>query len=278
MASTGCLTGRPQRPWNGVVRRLVMVLALLPGLVALLGVGGLKAAPDLPRLTGRVVDNANLLSAASASAIESKLKGLEDKSGIQLVVATIPSLGGDEIEPYANRLFRAWKLGDQKKNNGTLLLIAPKEHKARIEVGYGLEGVLTDALSKLIITNALVPRFKTGDFQGGIEKGVDDIIAVLSTDQSDWTKRPDLQAQPQDDAGISPVMIFIIVIGIIVLVMVFRRRGGGGGAGPIFIPTAGTSWTSNSSSTGGSGGGSSGDSGFSGGGGSSGGGGASGDW
>ena len=278
MASTGCLRGRPPRPSVGVVRRGAAVLALILGLVALMGIGGLKAAPDLPRLTGRVVDNANLLSAASASAIESKLKGLEDKSGIQLVVATIPSLDGDEIEPYANRLFRAWKLGDQKKNNGALLLIAPKEHKARIEVGYGLEGVLTDALSKLIITNALVPRFKTGDFQGGIEKGVDDIIAVLSTDQSDWTKRPDLQAQPQDDSGISPVMIFIIVIGIIVLVMVFRRRGGGGGSGPIFIPTAGTSWTSNSSSTGGSGGGSSGDSGFSGGGGSSGGGGASGDW
>ena len=277
MASTGSSSGRRLRP-SGSVLRLFAVLALTLGLAMQLGVGRLEAAPDLPQLTGRVVDNANLLSAASASAIESKLKGLEDKSGIQLVVATIPSLGGDEIEPYANRLFRAWKLGEQKKNNGTLLLIAPKEHKARIEVGYGLEGVLTDALSKLIITNALVPRFKTGDFQGGIEKGVDDIIAVLSTDQSDWTKRPDLQAQPQTDPGISLVWIFIIVVAVIVFIMLVRRRGGGGGTGPVFIPTPGTGWTSNSSSSGSGGGSSSGDSGFSGGGGSSGGGGASGDW
>src|SRR6185312_4075476 len=102
--------------------------------------------------------------------MEAKLVNLESKSGIQLVVATVNSLEGQEIEPYANELFRTWKLGEKAKNNG-VLLVAPKERRVRIEVGYGLEGTLTDALSKVIITNAITPRFKTGDFGGGIARG-----------------------------------------------------------------------------------------------------------
>ena len=127
------------------------------------------------------------------SALEPKLADLEAKSGIQLVVATVGSLEGQEIEPYANALFRAWKLGEKAKNNGVLLLVAPNEHRVRIEVGYGLEGTLTDALSKVIITNAITPRFKAGDFSGGITRGVDDIITVLTTDASEWEKRPSLR-------------------------------------------------------------------------------------
>ena len=135
------------------------------------------------------------------SAIEPKLADLEAKSGIQLVVATVNSLEGQEIEPYANELFRAWKLGEKTKNNGVLLLVAPNERRVRIEVGYGLEGTLTDALSKVIITNAITPRFKTGDFGGGISRGVDDIITVLTTDASEWEKRPSLRLdnQPASD-------------------------------------------------------------------------------
>ena len=131
-----------------------------------------------PALTGRVVDQANIIPAETRSAIEPKLADLEAKSGIQLVVATVTSLEGQEIEPYANELFRTWKLGEAKKNNGVLLLVAPNERRVRIEVGYGLEGTLTDALSKVIITNAITPRFKAGDFAGGITRGVDDIITV----------------------------------------------------------------------------------------------------
>ena len=127
------------------------------------------------------------------SAIEAKLADLETKSGIQLVVATVSSLDGQEIEPYANELFRAWKLGEKTKNNGVLLLVAPNERRVRIEVGYGLEGTLTDALSKVIIANAITPRFKAGDFAGGITRGVDDIITVLTTDASEWQKRPSLR-------------------------------------------------------------------------------------
>ena len=108
------------------------------------------------------------------------------------MVATVKSLDGQRIEPYANELFRAWKLGEKAKNNGVLLLVAPNERKVRIEVGYGLEGTLTDALSKIIITNAIAPRFKAGDFAGGIERGVEDIITTLTADAGEW--QPEAQA------------------------------------------------------------------------------------
>ena len=104
------------------------------------------------------------MSAESRADVETKSKELEDKSGIQLVVATVTSLQGSEVETYANELFRFWKLGEAQKNNGVLLLVAPNEHKVRIEVGYGLEGTLTDALSSVIIANVIVPRFKANDY------------------------------------------------------------------------------------------------------------------
>jgi uncharacterized protein len=227
------------------------------------------AAPTFPTLTGRVVDQADILSPEQRASLEGKLKELEDKSGIQLVVATIPSLEGLEIEPYANQLFRAWKLGEAKKNNGVLFLIAPKDHRLRIEVGYGLEGTLTDAASKIIIANAVAPRFKAGDFDGGVSRGVDDIITILTTDSSEWQKRPELRAK--DDAslldGIAPILFIAIFI---FIAWRLARRGGLGG----MIVTSG--FGGGGSFWGGSSGG--GDSGFSGGGGSSGGGGASGSW
>src|SRR5215475_14006114 len=117
--------------------------ALIFLLVATVWDGAALAAANFPALTGRVVDQENLLSPITIADLERKLADLEQKSGIQLVVATVPSLGGDEIEPYANQLFRAWKLGEAKQNNGVLLLIAPNQRRVRIEVGYGLEGTLT---------------------------------------------------------------------------------------------------------------------------------------
>ena len=137
-------------------------------------------ALDFPHLTGRVVDQAGIISADARSDIGAKSKELEDKSGVQLVVATVKSLQGTDIETYAYQLFNVWKLGQAKKNNGVLLLVAPAEHKVRIEVGYGLEATLTDFLCSDIITSAIIPRFKTGDFSGGIEGGVDGIISASS--------------------------------------------------------------------------------------------------
>ena len=155
-------------------------LCLVIACAALLCAIAAAFALTFPPLTGRVVDGAGIIQPATRVTLEQKLADLEAKSGIQLVVATVKSLEGQEIEPYANELFRTWKLGQKTKNNGVLLLIAPNERRVRIEVGYGLEATLTDALSKVIIVNAITPRFKAGDFSDGISRGVDDIITVQS--------------------------------------------------------------------------------------------------
>src|ERR1043165_5340454 len=203
------MTGR--RAVSCVARRGACVPVALAALVC----GGLAVlAANFPPLAGRIVDQANIIPVATRSAIQPKLADLESKSGIQLVVATVPSLEGEEIEPYANKLFRAWKLGEKNKNNGVLLLVAPNERRVRIEAGYGLEGTLTDALSKVIITNAITPRFKTGDFNDGISRGVDDIITVLTTDASEWEKRPSLRLDnhPASDPVNWIVVLIVIVV------------------------------------------------------------------
>jgi uncharacterized protein len=256
-----------------MIRALAAVLIL--GLISVFAF-----ALDFPPLTGRVVDQADVMSADSRAEVKTKLKDLEDKSGIQLVVATVKTLQGGDVETYANELFRFWKLGEAQKNNGVLLLVAPNEHKVRIEVGYGLEGTLTDALSSVIISSAIIPRFKDGDFSGGIERGVDGIISVLSGDTADWQPKPDVH---QEDASadfdeLFPVLFFLLLI-FICWYLIHHAGGPGGGTrrrgvGPVFIPSGGSGWSTGGgfSSGGGFGGG------FSGGGGSSGGGGASGSW
>jgi uncharacterized protein len=245
-------------------------------------------AANFPALTGRVVDGANVIPTGTRSALTTKLADLETKSGIQLVVATVATLDGQEIEPYANQLFRTWKLGEKQQNNGVLVLVAPNEHRVRIEVGYGLEGTLTDALAKVIIVNAITPRFKSGDFGGGVTRGVDDIITVLTTDSSEWQARPSLRLDSRRDThpeiALALLFFFIVVFLVLWLPAVHqyfearppgrRRRGstswgsgwsvGGGGSS-----SSSSDWSSSSSSDSG---------GFSGGGGSSGGGGASGSW
>jgi uncharacterized protein len=239
---------------------------------------GLAYALSLPALTGRIVDQANVIPPASRAALETKLDALEQKSGIQLVVATVGSLQDSDIETFANQLFRYWKLGEAKKNNGVLLLVAPKERKVRIEVGYGLEGTLTDALSNVIITGAIVPRFKANDYAGGIERGVDGIISVLTTDAAEWQPRARIRS---DDwrTGVDqlvPLILFGLLVFMLRWLMGHARGGGGRGGRAMLIPMAGSSWGGSSGSSWGGGGFSGG--GFSGGGGSSGGGGASGSW
>jgi uncharacterized protein len=252
--------------------------ALVVALLAALWASAALAAANFPPLTGRVVDQANILSPVTTADLERKLADLEQKSRIQLVVATVPSLGGEEIEPYANELFRAWKLGDAKDNNGALLLIAPKERRVRIEVGYGLEGTLTDAVSSIIISNAIAPRFKAGDFNGGVTRGVDDIITTLTTDSAEWKPKPtDMRAEHEASLldTLAPFLIFLFIMFVISRI---SRRGGGGNV--IFIPmgTGGGFGRGGFGGGFGGGGGGFGGGGFSGGGGSSGGGGASGGW
>src|SRR6267143_5016537 len=200
-----------------LARRSAQALVVLVVLLcAALAVG----AVTFPPLTDRVVDEAHILSPRERDALSSKLAELEAKSGIQLVVATVNSLQGQEIEPYANELFRTWKLGEKAKNNGVLLLVAPNERRVRIEVGYGLEGTLTDALSKVIITNAIAPRFKAGDFADGIARGVDDIITALTTDASEWQKRPSLRLDNQQTSSPANWFIVALLIALVTLLTV----------------------------------------------------------
>ncbi|UZW56894.1 TPM domain-containing protein [Sphingobium sp. JS3065] len=266
-------------------RRLFLILSLLlfiPAAAALLGFPPPAQAQTFPKLTGRVVDDAALLSPQQEQALTDKLAALERQSGRQLVVATLPDLQGYDISDYGYQLGRAWGIGDKEKNNGALLIVAPNERKLRIEVGYGLEGIMTDALSSQIIRNDITPHFKAGDMPGGIDAGVD-AIGKLLTLPPEEAKALAAQAAAKardasDDGGGFMVVFWLFVVAIIVLSM-FSSRGKGrryrGGSGPIILWGPGDSgWGGGGGSSwgGGNGGG------FSGGGGSFGGGGASGDW
>ena len=140
------------------------------------------AAPTFPPLTGRIVDEAGLLSADDRRTLETDLRALEDKSTDQLVVYTTRSLQGYPIEDFGYQLGRTWAIGQKGKNNGAILIIAPNDRKVRIEVGRGLEPQLTDLMTKLIIENAILPAFRRNDFAGGIKAGVRDIRDVLLGD------------------------------------------------------------------------------------------------
>jgi uncharacterized protein len=198
--------------------------AFIAGLiVALILFGAVRAAPNFPALTGRVVDQAALLNVETEARIDAKLADLEAKTSIQLVVVTLRSLGGYDIGDYGYQLGRAWGIGQRGKNNGALLIVAPAERKVRVEVGYGLEGLLTDAVSNLIIRNAILPRFRTGDFSGGIERGVDDLVQVLSGDAEDFKKRAAEHAsRPSGAEGVSNFTLVLIILAI--WLFVFLRQ------------------------------------------------------
>lgn len=139
----------------------------------------LAAALDVPALAGRVNDHANIIAPDARQRIEQKLAGLEQRTGVQIAVLTVPSLEGDSLEDFSLRVVEAWKLGQQGKDNGTLLLVAQQDRKMRIEVGYGLEPVLTDLETSLIQRDYIIPRFRNGDFSGGIEAGVDSLVQAV---------------------------------------------------------------------------------------------------
>ena len=155
-----------------------MIRAILIAVTAFLVTAASPAlAQDFPKLTGRVVDAANIIPPDVEASLDAKLTAFEQRSQRQLVVATVPSLDGYEISDYGYQLGRAWGLGDKQRNDGAILLVAPNERKVRIEVGYGLEPVLTDGYSALIIQNTILPKFKAGDMPGGIVAGTDAMVA-----------------------------------------------------------------------------------------------------
>jgi len=255
---------------------------------------GPAAAQTFPPLTGRVVDNANLLDPAQEAALSAKLASVEQRSGRQFVVVTLPSLQGRTIEDYGYRLGREWKIGDEQKDDGTLLIVAPAERKVRIETGYGARVFLTDAVSSVIIRNSILPRFKAGDYAGGISAGADQIIQMLELPAAEAARRAKeigaAEARRGSERGANPLPVLLMVIIFFVVISSIARRAGGrrykgrrrGGIDPLVIlwgldaisrSGRGGGWGGGGGFGGGGGGG-----GFSGGGGSFGGGGASGGW
>ena len=259
-------------------KALGLMIALLLALT-----GQAAVAQDFPKLTGRVVDQANLLNPQQEATLTAKLAGLETRTKRQLVVTTLNSLEGYEISDYGYRLGRAWALGqdgkgETEKDNGAILIIAPNDRKMRIEVGYGLEPVLTDGLSSSIIRNDITPRFKEGDFVGGINAGVDRIVTQLELPADEAAKIANAaqESRGRDEGVPFGAIIFVLFLIFFVFLPMFRSMNGGGrkhrrgGMGPVIIWGGGGGF--------GGGGGGFGGGGFGGGGGSFGGGGASGGW
>lgn len=263
-------------------------------------------AQTFPPLTGRVVDAANILPPADEAALTAKLEAIEEASTRQLVVATIPDLQGRDIADYGYRLLRAWGIGQKDADNGAILIVAPNERRVRIEVGYGLEPILTDAVSSLIIQNQITPAFKAGDYPRGIAAGVDAIAEQLRA-PPEVAERQAREAQarqaqtqsPRRNGGgsIFPLLFWGAVLLFVVLPMLrgaagggrngrrYRQRGGLGPAGSILLWEVANAAMRSGRGGGGFGGGGfggggfgGGGGGFSGGGGFGGGGGASGSW
>lgn len=258
-------------------RRLLTVL-----LLALACAGGPVAAQTFPALTGRVIDEANIIPPEAEAQLDAKLTALEKQSQRQVVVVTLQSLQGYDIADYGYQLGRKWGIGSAARNDGAMLIIAPNERKVRIEVGYGLEPVLTDGMSFLIINNAILPHFKAGDMPGGIVAGTDQIIKQLTLpeDQARALAAKANTAQKEtsgEGVPIGMIIWIIIIVFFFILPMIRGVRGGRayrrGGPPVILFPGGGFG-----GGGGGFGGGGFGGGGFSGGGGGFGGGGASGSW
>jgi uncharacterized protein len=299
------------------VKAPILALATLALLLAACGGGGAGApapkagesAPaagasvQYPRLTGRVVDTADLLAPAQEAALSSRLEAAERAAGRQLVVVTVPNLQDRAIEEYGVGLGRAWGLGRRDANNGVLLIVAVAEKKIRIEVGYGLEGILTDALSSRIIRERITPRFQANDYAGGIVAGVDAILEQLQAPPEAAEQRVAEAARAESGGEAERgggSLLGLIIWGVIMLVGLlalvgrglFGRRygrrvsiwgpgdsGRGSGLGWMFAGMVLGSLSGRGGRGGGwGGGGGGGGGGFSGGGGSFGGGGASGGW
>lgn len=260
-------------------------------------------AQDFPPLTGRVVDQANLLRPEQKVDLDSKLSALEAQSGRQFVVATVNSLEGQDISDYAYKLGRNWKIGDEKRDDGAVMVVAPNERKVWIATGYGAGAYLTDSLTGRIVREAMLPRFKAGDMGGGIIAGADRVIEVMKLPPEEAAKQAQAAGAAEkrksrsSSVGILPV-IFIVVIFFMVIGGISRAAGGrrykgrrsGGGIDPLVVLWGLEALSQASRGRGGwgggggggfggfGGGGFGGGGGFSGGGGSFGGGGAGGSW
>ncbi len=249
--------------------RLPLILALL------FWASGLAAQEfELPALTGRVVDRAELLDTQAEARLTSMLAAHEQSTGEQVVVVTVPDLQGRSIEEFGVQLGREWGIGQAGEDNGALLIVARDDRRVRIEVGYGLEGRLTDAQSSVIINRIITPAFREGDFTRGITEGTAAMIQVLGGDPLRTADmRPAMPMGAQEPGGLGILGFFLMLVAIFVIGGGRGGRGGGRGAGRALLLGALLGGMGRGGGGGGFGGG-----GFGGGGGGFGGGGASGGW
>ncbi|MFL6770513.1 MAG: TPM domain-containing protein [Sphingomicrobium sp.] len=251
-------------------------------------------AQTFPKLTGRVVDQADLLTPQQEADLSAKSEALEQRTGRQFVIATVRSLEGRPIEDYGYRLGRDWGIGNEQKDDGVILLVAPNERKVRIETGYGARVFLTDAVSSVVIRESILPRFKAGDFPGGIAAGAGQIVTMMELPAAEAAKRAQeigAKEARRQKGDVNPIPVIFIVILFFVIIGSLARAAGGrryrrrSGISP-WVILWGLDALSRGSRRGGGwggggwggGGGGGGFGGFSGGGGSFGGGGASGGW
>lgn len=227
---------------------------------------GELGAQNIPAFTGtRVLDAAAILSSETRHYLEQILKEHEDSTSNQVMVLTVPSLEGYDIETYANKAFRTYRLGQKDRNNGVLLLIAVQDRLVRIETGYGLEGALPDALAGRIIDHDILPAFRRGDYNTGVVNGVHAILQAIKGEY-DATKK-------SSESVSIWVMLAVVIILILIVASFTDSSGSNARGGGWWLPGGGYRYMGGGRSWGGFSGG-----GFSGGGGSSGGGGASGRW
>ncbi|MFA6856572.1 MAG: TPM domain-containing protein [Treponema sp.] len=234
---------------------------------------------DIPALTNRVMDEADILSATEKSELSDYLESLDNTTGIQIAVLTIPSLENEDLQGYSVRVAQAWRLGEKGKDNGALLLVAMNEHKVRIEVGYGLEDKLTDAKCGLIIRNVITPEFRSGDYGKGIIKGVKNMGGIASGNAALVTKSVATGGNEPTDNDTLAALFFGLIFLFVWLMIIPGMTGRHHWWLPwLLFPLFGgssRSWHDHHNDFTGFGGGGGG---FSGGGGSFGGGGASGGW
>ncbi|HMK37745.1 MAG TPA: TPM domain-containing protein [Bacteroidota bacterium] len=197
--------------------------ALLPAIASLCLSAAARGEADVPLLTGRVTDNAGILSEETIRIVTGLLREHEDSTSNQVAVLTIASLEGEPLESYSMRVADAWKLGRKEKDNGVLLLVVRDDRKIRIEVGRGLEGNLPDITAGRIIRGVMVPRFRTGDYDGGVREGVGAILASL---RGSYTPPPENAASDMG-AKLMAGGIFTLVVGIFTLIVLFLRGGQG---------------------------------------------------
>lgn len=252
-----------------ILRRYLSVLVFLLIPLTLI-------AQDFPsESTGMVSDFANVFTSSEQQRLETKLRNYRDSTTNVIAVATLPDLKGYDIQQVGTELFNEWRMWHEERYNGVLLLIAPNERKVRIEVGYGLEGAITDAMSSRIIREVITPEFRSGNFYAGIDKATTIMIDLAEGEFEG--RMPESSSSGEDD--LVSTIIFILFI-FYVIYSIFRRGGGGRGKRRRrTLGSGGFIWVGGGSSGGFSGGGGGGFGGFSGGGGfGSGGGGASGGW